>query len=115
MLAFPQIVSFIALLFPLGEKVTPPSIQYQLVWSDEFNNEGTPDLAKWEFETGFARNEEAQWYQKENAVDNYMKADKIQAPTIQNRIFTAPKHNVWPIPQREIDVNPALIQHAEWL
>lgn len=39
-----------------------------LVWSDEFNINGTPDSTKWRFETGFARNEEAQWYQKENAI-----------------------------------------------
>lgn len=52
---------------------------------------------------------------KELAVDNYMKVDKVQAPAIQNRIFTVPRHNVWPIPQREIDINPALVQHPEWL
>lgn len=52
---------------------------------------------------------------KEKAVDNYIKVDKVQAPAIQNRIFTAPRHNVWPIPQREIDVPPALVQHTEWL
>jgi hypothetical protein len=48
-------------------------------------------------------------------VDNYMKVDKVQARAIENRIFTAPRHTVWPIPQREIDVNPALVQHTEWL
>jgi hypothetical protein len=41
---------------------------YQLIWSDEFSNEGTPDTLKWRFENGFVRNNEAQWYQKENAV-----------------------------------------------
>ncbi len=51
---------------------------------------------------------------KERAVDNYLKVDKVQAPAIQNRIFV-PRHNVWPIPQREIDVNPSLVQHPEWL
>ena len=40
----------------------------KLVWSDEFNIEGSPDSTKWRFESGFVRNEEAQWYQKENAV-----------------------------------------------
>ena len=52
---------------------------------------------------------------KERTVDTYMNNDKIQAPAIQNRIFTSPKHNVWPIPQREIDINSSLIQHTEWL
>lgn len=42
--------------------------KYQLVWFDEFNNVGIPDTTKWKFESGFLRNEEAQWYQKENAV-----------------------------------------------
>lgn len=41
---------------------------YQLIWSDEFNREGSPDTTKWRFETGFVRNNEMQWYQKENAV-----------------------------------------------
>ncbi|RDB07424.1 RagB/SusD family nutrient uptake outer membrane protein [Runella aurantiaca] len=51
---------------------------------------------------------------KERAGYNYIKVDKVQAPSIQNRIFAAPRHNVWPIQQRELDVNPALVQHAEW-
>ena len=43
---------------------------YKLVWSDEFNKSGAPDTAKWRYETGFARNEELQWYQQENASCN---------------------------------------------
>lgn len=39
----------------------------KLVWSDEFAKDGAPDPAKWNFERGFARNEEAQWYQPGNA------------------------------------------------
>ncbi|WP_308991136.1 glycoside hydrolase family 16 protein [Mariniflexile litorale] len=41
---------------------------YQLIWNDEFNVDGLPNKNNWNYETGFVRNEEAQWYQKENAV-----------------------------------------------
>jgi beta-glucanase (GH16 family) len=41
---------------------------YELVWSDEFNDEGRPDPETWRFETGFTRNEELQWYQPDNAT-----------------------------------------------
>lgn len=40
---------------------------YRLVWSDEFENAGRPDTGKWNYEQGFVRNEEHQWYQPENA------------------------------------------------
>lgn len=40
---------------------------YKLVWSDEFNQDGVLDSAIWNFEHGFARNEELQWYQPDNA------------------------------------------------
>lgn len=41
---------------------------YQLVWSDEFNENGTVDASNWSFENGFVRNEEVQWYQSDNAT-----------------------------------------------
>jgi len=40
---------------------------YKLMWSDEFNKNGAPDSANWGYEEGFVRNEELQWYQRENA------------------------------------------------
>lgn len=40
----------------------------RLVWSEEFAKDGAPDGAVWNFEKGFARNEELQWYQSQNAV-----------------------------------------------
>ena len=39
----------------------------QLEWSDEFNGNGAPDSTVWNFEEGFVRNQEAQWYQAVNA------------------------------------------------
>lgn len=40
---------------------------YKLVWSDEFNQDGLLDSTVWNYENGFARNEEWQWYQSDNA------------------------------------------------
>ena len=34
----------------------------KLVWSDEFNGSGLPDSSKWNYETGFVRNNEMQYY-----------------------------------------------------
>ena len=41
---------------------------YKLVWSDEFNTDGTPDPKNWNYEKGFVRNNELQWYQSNNAT-----------------------------------------------
>jgi beta-glucanase (GH16 family) len=43
---------------------------WELAWSDEFDREGLPDKAKWDYEEGFVRNNEAQFYtraRRENA------------------------------------------------
>jgi len=45
----------------------PSGSEYKLVWADEFDLEGRPNPQNWTYETGFVRNEEAQWYQPENA------------------------------------------------
>ena len=41
---------------------------YKLVWSDEFNQDGPLNESDWNYEKGFVRNEEWQWYQPENAI-----------------------------------------------
>jgi beta-glucanase (GH16 family) len=54
------------LLFPS----TMLAQEWKLVWSDEFDYVGLPDPAKWDYEEGFIRNNEAQYYtraRKENA------------------------------------------------
>jgi beta-glucanase (GH16 family) len=47
---------------------------WKLVWHDEFDYEGLPDTNKWDYEQGFVRNSEPQFYtraRKENArVEN---------------------------------------------
>lgn len=39
----------------------------ELVWADEFDREETPDETRWNYEFGFVRNEEYQWYTNKNA------------------------------------------------
>ena len=41
--------------------------EWKMVWQDEFNKDGNPDPANWDYEHGFVRNQEAQYYQPENA------------------------------------------------
>jgi len=40
---------------------------YHLVWCEEFNGKGSPSKKDWNFESGFMRNHELQWYQNDNA------------------------------------------------
>lgn len=58
-----SIVVFGALLFASGA----PAGEWKLVWHDEFESNGAPNPANWNFERGFVRNHELQWYQPENA------------------------------------------------
>jgi beta-glucanase (GH16 family) len=41
---------------------------YQLEWADEFEIDGPPNPKNWNYEHGFVRNDELQWYQEQNAV-----------------------------------------------
>jgi beta-glucanase (GH16 family) len=51
-----------------SDKMVPEKLDnLKLTWDDEFDGTGRPDETKWHFETGFQRNHEDQWYQKENA------------------------------------------------
>ena len=66
-------MKYLLILFPVlfvfypNENFAQRKDAYKLVWSDEFNKDGIPDPSKWDYEKGFVRNEELQWYQPENA------------------------------------------------
>lgn len=51
----------------INKEKYPKNDGYQLVWNDEFSVNGAPNEKNWNYETGFVRNLENQWYQKENA------------------------------------------------
>ena len=54
-------------LTPGAPSLSDTTGSYVLVWSDEFDKDGPPDPANWTYEQGFVRNNEAQWYQSQNA------------------------------------------------
>lgn len=43
-------------------KINPIKEDYELVWSDEFNQKGKPDNTKWAFDYGFISNKEKQYF-----------------------------------------------------
>lgn len=60
-------VCLLAVAFASGADEGRPAASWKLVWADEFDTAGAPDLRNWTYERGFVRNEELQWYQPENA------------------------------------------------
>ena len=60
-----------------------------LVWADEFNTDGKPDTKTWNYEEGFVRNHEDQWYQSDNA---YQKDGLL---IIECRKEQQPRPNPW--------------------
>ena len=51
---------------------------------------------------------------EDQAVTKYDNVDRVAVPGLENRLLIGPKHQIFPIPQRELDVNPALVQAPEW-
>jgi starch-binding outer membrane protein, SusD/RagB family len=51
---------------------------------------------------------------EQEAVTKYQNVDKLVAPALENRLPIGIRHSLFPIPQREINANPQLVQHPEW-
>lgn len=68
----------------------PAGYEWQTVWSDEFDYTGMPDSTKWDYELGYRRNNEAQWYTKDPSnvyVDHGMltiTGKKLDTPVVSN-------------------------------
>lgn len=56
------VLSFLFFLAAPGYAQTPQRPGWKLVWSDEFNYTGHPDPAKWNYEEGYVRHNELQYY-----------------------------------------------------
>ena len=71
-----------------GSGIVAPA-GYKLVWHDEFDVAGPPNPSDYNFEKGFQRNEEAQWYQSANAtVQGGMLVIEARKETVQNPNYT---------------------------
>lgn len=61
---------------------------YELVWQEEFENEGKPNDAFWSYENGLVRNQELQYYQKDNAnVSNGLLTIEGRREEVKNERF----------------------------
>lgn len=82
--------------FVTKEKQAPKYKGYQLVWSDEFSVNGVPSEKNWNYETGFVRNNEDQWYQKENAYcENGFLIIEAKKEHKVNPNFISKNHQNW--------------------
>lgn len=82
--------------FVANEEKPPIHKGYSLVWSDEFNVDGAPDEKNWNYEEGFVRNNENQWYQKENGYcQNGFLVIEAKNESRINPDFVSHDHNDW--------------------
>ena len=76
-------------LLPCLLATTVAAADWKLIFSDEFNHDGHPDPAKWDYEHGFVRNKELQWYQPENATC----ANGLLVIEARREVRANPRHN----------------------
>lgn len=85
----------------------------ELVWHDEFDVDGSPSKDNWQFEKGFCRNEELQWYNEKNA---YVKNGIL---TIEGRKETFPnpwydkKSKYWTSSRKEVHYTSSSINTSK--
>ncbi|MES2240294.1 MAG: glycoside hydrolase family 16 protein [Bacteroidota bacterium] len=95
----------------VSKKEKPPKDKgYQLVWSDEFSVNGFPNEKNWNYETGFVRNLEDQWYQKENAFcENGFLIIEAKKEKKVNPNFVSKNHPDWIKKRDSIKVTSACL------
>ena len=87
----PLAASIILMVAALSAQAT----EWKLVWSDEFDTTGLPDKTKWDYEEGFIRNHEEQFYQRErlenSRVEDGMLVIEGRKETIKNPFYKSGK------------------------
>ena len=73
---------------PVADELRPKKLK--LVWEEDFNTDGPLDPAHWDYEHGFVRNQEVQWYQPQNAVcENGCLVITAKKETVSNTAYDA--------------------------
>jgi len=65
--------------------------EWKLVWAEEFDYEGLPDKTKWDYEEGFIRNREMQYYTRERK-ENVRIEDGVLVIEGRKEEFANPAH-----------------------
>ncbi len=55
-----------------ARSIDQPAGPWKLVWSDEFDYQGLPDSTRWDYEVGFVRNNEVQYYEKARLENSHV-------------------------------------------
>jgi beta-glucanase (GH16 family) len=64
---------------------------WKLVWSDEFSKEGRPDPSKWGYEEGFVRNNEAQFYTRDEPKNARVENGRLIIEARKEKLAASPK------------------------
>jgi len=81
---------------------------YQLVWADEFNTKGAPSKKNWQYENGFVRNNELQWYQPQNAYcDSGLLIIEARRTNIPNPNYKETDADSWRSRRKNIEFTSA--------
>lgn len=79
-------IFFIALQLFAFTALAQIKSEMELVWQDEFNNVGLPDAAKWDYEEGFIRNQEKQYYTKQQLKNCQVKNGFLTLTGVKERV-----------------------------
>ena len=84
LLALAWLVVVVGLVGPVGPVAADET--WQLVWSDDFDYTGLPDSAKWDYEEGFLRNQESQYYRRACQRNSWVQDGELVLRAIKERI-----------------------------
>ncbi len=81
------LIVFLGIIAPISLLAS----EWELIWADEFNYQGLPDASKWDYEEGFVRNREKQYYTRARA-ENARVENGMLVLECRKEAFTPPNH-----------------------